>query len=234
MKSITKIGLALLCTSILIFAVVIVFPYIVALRHATVVASYQDTAGILQEQEKQKMIQECRQFHIERRNDGDLQPLSSHQLKTYHTLLNMQGNGIMACIEIPSIDVSLPIYHGDDDSTLRKGAGHCRWSDLPTGEIGTHSVITAHNGMAEAKMFSDLPGMKPGDIFSITVLDQKMDYRVISTVTIKPDDMRLFTRSSDVALCTLVTCVPFGINSHRFCVTGIRIKPSVCTSIENE
>ena len=177
------------------------------------------------------MIQECRQFHIERRSDGDLQPLSSHQLKTYHTLLNMQGNGIMACIEIPSIDVSLPIYHGDDDSTLRKGAGHCSWSDLPTGEIGTHSVITAHNGMAEAKMFSDLPGMKPGDIFSITVLDQKMDYRVISTVTIKPDDMRLFTRSSDATLCTLVTCVTFGINSHRFCVTGIRIKPSVCTVI---
>ena len=231
MKSITKIGLALLCTSILIFAVVIVFPYIVALRHATVVASYQDTADILKEQEKQEMIQECRQFHIERRSDGDLQPLSSHQLKTYHTLLNMQGNGIMACIEIPSIDVSLPIYHGDDDSTLRKGAGHCSWSDLPTGEIGTHSVITAHNGMAGAQMFSRLPEMQTGEIFSITVLDQKMDYRVISINKVKPDDMRLFTRQNDAALCTLVTCVPFGINSHRFCVTGIRIKPSVCTVI---
>ena len=231
MKSRTKIGIALLCTSALIFAVVIVFPCISALRQASVVASYKDTSLTLLRQEKQKLLQDCQQFHIERRSNGDLQPLSSHQLKTYHTLLNMQGNGIMACIEIPSIDVSLPIYHGDDDSTLRKGAGHCSWSDLPTGEIGTHSVITAHNGMAEAKMFSDLPGMKPGDIFSITVLDQKMDYRVISTVTIKPDDMRLFTRSSDATLCTLVTCVPFGINSHRFCVTGIRIKPSVCTVI---
>ena len=231
MKSRTKIGIALLCTSALIFAVVIVFPCISALRQASVVASYKDTSLTLLRQEKQKLLQDCQQYHSERRNNGDLQPLSSQQLKTYHTLLNMQGNGIMACIEIPSIDVSLPIYHGDDDSTLRKGAGHCSWSDLPTGEIGTHSVITAHNGMAEAKMFSDLPGMKPGDIFSITVLDQKMDYRVISTVTIKPDDMRLFTRSSDATLCTLVTCVPFGINSHRFCVTGIRIKPSVCTVI---
>lgn len=231
MKSRTKIGIALLCTSALIFAVVIVFPCISALRQASVVASYKDTSLTLLRQEKQKLLQDCQQYHSERRNNGDLQPLSSQQLKTYHTLLNVQGNGIMACIDIPSIDVSLPIYHGDDDSTLRKGAGHCSWSDLPIGEIGTHSVITAHNGMAEAKMFSDLPGMKPGDIFSITVLDQKMDYRVISTVTIKPDDMRLFTRSSDATLCTLVTCVPFGINSHRFCVTGIRIKPSVCTVI---
>ena len=80
-------------------------------------------------------------------------------------------------------------------------------------------------------MFSRLPEMQTGEIFSITVLDQKMDYRVISINKVKPDDMRLFTRQNDAALCTLVTCVPFGINSHRFCVTGIRIKPSVCTVI---
>ena len=231
MKSRTKIGIALLCTSALIFAVVIVFPCISALRQASVVASYKDTSLTLLRQEKQKLLQDCQQYHSERRNNGDLQQLSSQQLKTYHTLLNMQGNGIMACIDIPSIDVSLPIYHGDDDSTLRKGAGHCSWSDLPTGEIGTHSVITAHNGMAGAQMFSRLPEIQTGEIFSITVLDQKMDYRVISINKVKPDDMRLFTRQKDAALCTLVTCVPFGINSHRFCVTGIRIKPSVCTVI---
>ena len=196
-----------------------------------IIDTYQASIEQLQKQKLVEMFDQCREYNASLSEDGMLHALSKDKEEEYNKLLNYHGDGVMAVITIPSISVSLPVYHGSDDMTLRKGAGHCSWSSLPTGEKGTHAVITAHSGMAEARMFTDLPLLKYGDVFTVTVLNQNISYIITSIKTVKPEDTSLFYVDPDNALCTLVTCTPYGINDHRLCITGVRAKPSVNTQV---
>ena len=144
--------------------------------------------------------------------------------ENYGSLLNLAGDGIMGYVEIPTIGVTLPIYHGTNNSTLERGVGHLLGSSLPVGGESSHSVLTAHSGMASAKMFSDLDRLKKGDIFFLDVLGEKLAYQVDQIKTVLPYDTTFLQTEIGNDLCTLVTCTPFGVNTHRLLVRGTRIE----------
>ena len=144
--------------------------------------------------------------------------------ENYGSLLNLAGDGIMGYVEVPTIDVTLPIFHGTNNSTLERGVGHLLGSSLPVGGESTHSVLTAHSGMASQKMFSDLDRLKIGDIFFLDVLGEKLAYQVDQIKTVLPYDTTFLQTEIGNDLCTLVTCTPFGVNTHRLLVRGTRIE----------
>lgn len=141
----------------------------------------------------------------------------------YEHQLNIIGNGIMGYVEIPAIQVTLPIYHGTDDAALEKGVGHLLGSSLPVGGECTHTVLTAHSGMASQRMFSDLDLLEAGDVFYLDVLGERMAYQVDQIKTVLPYDTTYLGILDGEDHCTLVTCTPFGVNTHRLLVRGIRI-----------
>ena len=149
----------------------------------------------------------------------------------YQSLLNVTGRGIMGYVSVPKINVTLPIYHGTDSGTLERGIGHLLGTSLPVGGDSTHSVLTAHSGMASQRMFSDLPQLKEGDIFYLEVLNEKYAYQVDQIKTVLPHDTTYLGIISGQDMCTLVTCTPFGVNSHRLLVRGSRIPYEKAESI---
>ena len=150
--------------------------------------------------------------------------LTDAQKRQYDALLNVDGTGIMGYLEIPALEVTLPIYHGTDDSVLQVGAGHIEWSSLPTGGESTHCVLSGHRGIPSARLFSDLDQLVAGDTFVIRVLDEVMTYEVDQILIVEPTDVSALTVEDGKDLCTLVTCTPYGVNSHRLLVRGHRVE----------
>jgi len=150
--------------------------------------------------------------------------LTDAQKRQYDALLNVDGTGIMGYLEIPALEVTLPIYHGTDDSVLQVGAGHVEWSSLPTGGESTHCVLSGHRGLPSARLFSDLDQLVAGDTFVIRVLDEVMTYEVDQILIVEPTDVSALTVEDGKDLCTLVTCTPYGVNSHRLLVRGHRVE----------
>lgn len=141
----------------------------------------------------------------------------------YDSLLNIMGNGVMGYVSIPKLDVELPICHGTDAGTLETSVGHLLGTSLPVGGEGTHAVLTGHSGMSGRKMFSDLDRLSEGDIFYLTVLGETLAYRVDRIVTVLPYETEALCAERGKDLCTLSTCTPFGVNTHRLLVRGERI-----------
>lgn len=144
-------------------------------------------------------------------------------LPPYEDLLNLANNGIMGYIEIPAINIDLPIYHGTTGAAMEKGAGHMEGTSLPVGGIGTHAVISAHSGMASAKLFTDLDKLKLGDMFFITVCNQKLAYEVDNIAVVEPTNIDLIRIDTQQDYVTLLTCTPYGVNTHRLLVRGHRV-----------
>ena len=142
----------------------------------------------------------------------------------YDNLLNLAGNGIMGYIEIPAIDVLLPIYHGVGEDSLEHGAGHLPGTSLPIGGKGTHAVISAHTGMTTSRMFTDLEQLVAGDMFYIHVLDETLTYEVDQILVVKPYQIEALEIDAKQDYVTLVTCTPYGVNSHRLLVRGRRVE----------
>ena len=145
-------------------------------------------------------------------------------LPPYEDLLNLANNGIMGYIEIPAINIDLPIYHGTTGAAMEKGAGHMEGTSLPVGGVGTHAVISAHSGMASAKLFTDLDKLEIGDIFIITVCNQKLAYEVDNIAVVEPTDIDLIRIDTQQDYVTLLTCTPYGVNTHRLLVRGHRVE----------
>ena len=141
----------------------------------------------------------------------------------YANLLNIAGNGIMGYLVIPQIGAELPIYHGTSDATLEVGVGHLLGSSLPVGGASTHTVLTGHSGMANNKMLSDLDQLEIGDVFYLEVLEETLAYQVDQIKTVLPSDTTYLGITDGADYCTLVTCTPFGVNTHRLLVRGSRI-----------
>ena len=144
----------------------------------------------------------------------------------YDELLAVNASGMMGYIEIPKIGVYLPIYHGTSEAVLQAGVGHLLGSSLPVGGEGSHTVLTAHSGLARETMFSDLDQLTPGDIFYLHILDETLSYEVTELFTVLPEDASRLTVCKGEDLCTLVTCTPFGVNTHRLLVRGSRTEYS--------
>ena len=143
--------------------------------------------------------------------------------RDYDGLLNIAGDGIMGYVKIPKIGVQLPIYHGTDNDSLERGIGHLLGSSLPVGGDSTHTILTAHSGMASQKMFSDLPQLTIGDVFYLRILGETLAYQVDQINTVLPHDTTFLGIEQGEDLATLVTCTPFGVNTHRLLVRGERI-----------
>ena len=141
----------------------------------------------------------------------------------YDSQLNLAGNGIMGYVEIPKISVNLPIYHGTENDSLERGIGHLLGSSLPIGGESTHTILSGHSGMASQKMFTDLEQLTVGDVFYLHVLDETLAYQVVEINTVLPYDTSLLGIAPGEDLCTLVTCTPYGVNTHRLLVRGSRI-----------
>ena len=150
--------------------------------------------------------------------------LSEEERAEYESLLNISGTGIMGYVEIPGIACSLPIYHGTDDAALQIAAGHLEWTSLPTGGESTHCVISGHRGLPSAKLFTDLDRLEEGDVFMLCVLDEVLTYEVDQILIVEPQDTTALQIVPGEDYCTLVTCTPYGINTHRLLVRGHRIE----------
>ena len=150
--------------------------------------------------------------------------LTDEQDSQYASLLAIDDSGIMGYIEIPSIGVSLPIYHGTSDGVLQHAVGHLDWTSLPIGGASTHCVLSGHRGLPSAKLFTDLDRLAVGDTFVIRVLDEVLTYEVDQILIVEPADVSALTIEDGKDLCTLVTCTPYGINSHRLLVRGHRVE----------
>lgn len=142
----------------------------------------------------------------------------------YEKLLDVSGLGIMGYVEIPTLNCSLPIYHGTDDAVLQVAIGHLSWSSLPVGGESSHCVISGHRGLPSAKLFTDIDKLREGDIFMLRVLDEVMTYEVDQILIVEPKDVDSLMITQGEDYCTLVTCTPYGINTHRLLVRGHRIE----------
>lgn len=143
--------------------------------------------------------------------------------ENYEKLLDVSGNGIMATLEIPKIDVDLPVYHGTDDSVLSIGVGHLEGTSLPIGGTSTHAVLSGHRGLPSSKLFTRLDEIVIDDLFYIHVLDQTLAYQVDKIKVVEPDEVDALQIEADKDLVSLVTCTPYGLNTHRLIVTGHRV-----------
>lgn len=141
----------------------------------------------------------------------------------YHSLLNVNGDSIMGYVNIPKINVQLPIFHGTESDVLDRGVGHVLGSSLPVGGASTHTVLSAHSGMASQRMFTDLEQLVIGDVFYLKVLGETLAYQVDAINTVLPHETELLQITKDMDGCTLVTCTPYGVNTHRLLVHAVRI-----------
>ena len=149
--------------------------------------------------------------------------LSGGQLSSYTNLLNLSGDGIMGVLEIPKIDVTLPIYHGTDNTTLSKGIGHLYGTSLPVGGKGTHAALSGHSGMAGQRMLSDLDQLVIGDCFTLRVLGKNLTYQADQIKIVLPENVSDLAIDPEKDYVTLVTCTPYGVNTHRLLVRGVRV-----------
>ena len=188
------------------------------------VASYIEQTANMDDDQYQEIWNAACDYNrslIDRPNDY---LLSDEQREHYNALLNVGGDGIMGYIEVPKLDIVYPIYHGTDEAVLQIAIGHLNWTSMPVGGESSHCVVSGHRGLPSARLFTDLDQMEVGDTFLLRVLDEVLTYEVDQILIVEPhetDDL-LIVEGED--LCTLITCTPYGINSHRMLVRGHRIE----------
>ena len=156
--------------------------------------------------------------------------MTEEHKQLYNSLLNLSGNGMMGYVEIPCIGVTLPIYHGVEEQVLQQAVGHIEWTSLPVGGESTHCVISGHRGLPTADLLTHIDRMRIGDRFYLNVLGQKLEYQVDAINVVLPTDTKLLTIEEGKDYVTLLTCTPYGINSHRLLVRGSRMLDGKPTS----
>ncbi len=192
--------------------------------HSTqAIANYTEEVANLDHQEYDDLWDAARKYNEELSRHGTAYRLTDEQTQQYETLLNVSGLGIMGSIEIPEIDVNLPIYHGTDESVLQVAVGHLEWSSLPIGGDGTHCVLSGHRGLPSAKLFTNLDQLEKGDTFLLRILDEVLTYEVDQILIVEPQETAALQIEHGKDYCTLITCTPYGINTHRLLVRGHRI-----------
>ena len=188
------------------------------------VASYVEQVSNMDDEKYQEIWSAAWEYNQSLIDRPNSYLLSEEQRENYNALLDIGGNGIMGYIEIPKLDVVLPLYHGTDDAVLQVAIGHLDWTSLPVGGESSHCVVSGHRGLPSARLFTDLDKMEVGDTFLLRVLDEVLTYEVDQIRIVEPhvtEDL-LIVEGED--LVTLVTCTPYGINSHRMLVRGHRIE----------
>lgn len=223
-----RITVALLIIVLLAGLSLLLYPFVAdywnSMHQSQAIASYIESVTELDNESYDKMIEDAREYNATLQEDPSRFMPDEEDHQIYEQLLDMADTGIMGYVEIPSIDVSLPIYHGTSEEVLQIAVGHIEGSSLPVGGIGTHCAMSGHRGLPSSKLFTDLDQLSEGDIFTLTVLDETLTYEVDQIRVVEPDDISLLEIEPDKDLCTLVTCTPYGVNSHRLLVRGHRVE----------
>ena len=195
-----------------------------SMHQTRAIASYAETVSQLDTAQYDEMWKAAQDYNRSLAQRETAFALTDEQKAAYESLLDVSGRGVMGYIEIPEIDCSLPIYHGTEESVLQVAVGHLEWSNLPVGGEGTHCVLSGHRGLPSAKLFTNLDKLAVGDTFLLRVLDEVLTYEVDQILIVEPEQVDALGIVPGEDYCTLVTCTPYGINTHRLLVRGHRVE----------
>ena len=231
MKHLLKKNLStiVLCLMLLAGLCLLLYPtlsnYWNSFHQSKTIASYAEKIAQMDDGESERIWKEAEIYNRKLLEAGNNNwKLSKEEEERYNSILDVSGTGIMGYIEIPSIKVSIPIYHGVSEAVLQVAVGHLPGSGFPVGGRGNHCALSGHRGLPSALLFTNLDRLVVGDIFIINVLDQTLTYEVDQISIVEPDDASGLSIEKDQDLCTLITCTPYGVNSHRLLVRGHRIE----------
>lgn len=195
-----------------------------SMHQSRAVASYVEQVANIDTNRYEQLWNEAWDYNVSLTGRNNNYILTEEQKVEYDRLLDVGGTGIMGYIEIPIIGVTLPIYHGTDEAVLQVAVGHLEWTSLPVGGESSHCVVSGHRGLPSAKLFTDLDKLAVGDVFMFRVLDEILTYEVDQILIVEPQEVDSLHIEEGKDLCTLITCTPYGINSHRLLVRGHRIE----------
>lgn len=228
-----RFSTALIAVLLLVGLGLVVYPlvssYLYDRAAADVVASYDESVSSAGHDEAERQFELARAYN-ESLEEADVvltdpfDPSSVEEVaEPYESIMNLAGDGVIGHVEIPKIDVDLPIYHGTSSQVLEEGIGHMANTSFPAGDEGTHAVLTGHTGLPKARLFTDLVELEEGDIFYVHVLDRTFAYRVDQISIVEPSDSSQLRVVEGEDYVTLLTCYPYGVNSHRLLVRGERV-----------
>lgn len=223
-----RLSTILLVIILLVGSGLLIYPsasnYWNCLHQSRAIAGYVESVSNLSDEKMEEIFKEAEEYNqtISRRSTGFL--LTDEEMNRYNRILNISNLGIIGYIDIKRIDCHLPIYHGTSESTLQVAIGHIPGSSFPVGGESTHCVLSGHRGLPSAKIFSNLNHMTYGDTFVIYTLNRTLTYEVDQILTVEPSDTKALAIQPGEDLCTLVTCTPYGINTHRLLIRGHRIE----------
>ena len=200
-----------------------------SIHQSQAIAAYMDDVSELDDSAYDALWEEAQDYNTSLLDDENRFFPDEEEQQQYEHLLSISNDGIMGYIEIPSIDVTLPIYHGTSEEVLQVAIGHIEGSSLPIGGPSTHCVISGHRGLPSSRLFTDIDQLSEGDLFTLLVLDETLTYEVDQIRIVEPDDISLLEIKEGEDLCTLVTCTPYGVNSHRLLVRGHRVENQEAT-----
>ena len=227
-KKTNKLTTFLLIISLIAGLSLLLYPtvsdYWNSLTQSKTIASYVENVADLNKEKYDGIINAASEYNASLKNRYNSYVLSEQQKKEYTELLNVSGDGVMGYVDIPAVKITLPVYHGTSEEVLQTTVGHLEWTSLPVGGVDTHCVISGHRGLPSAKLFTDLDKLIEGDIFMLRVLDEVLTYEIDRIRIVEPTDTKDLQIVIGEDLCTLVTCTPYGVNSHRMLVRGHRIE----------
>ena len=194
-----------------------------SLHQSYAITDYDQAVQNNTREENEAMLKAAEEYNAELAQTGNTFTLNDAQKEKYNSLLDVTGTGIMGYINIDKVKIHLPIYHDTTEGVLQIAVGHLAGTSLPVGGKNTHAVLTGHTGLPSSRLFTDIDRLKKGDTFQIVVLDRTLTYKVNDIRTVLPDELNSLQIEEGKDLVTLVTCTPYGINTHRLLVTGTRI-----------
>lgn len=228
MKKKSSFVTAILIAAFFIGALLLLYPTISdfwnSFHQSRAIASYAEQVADLDENAYDRLWEDARTYNKTLGDRMNRFVMAEEQKKAYVALLNIADNGVMGYIEIPKVRCNLPIYHGTDEAVLQVAIGHVPGSSLPVGGESTHCVLSGHRGLPSAKLFTNLDELETGDVFMLRVLDETLTYEVDQIRTVLPNELGDLAIVEGEDYCTLVTCTPYGINSHRLLVRGHRVE----------
>lgn len=193
------------------------------MHQSRAITEYSQQTENINREEYEKMWREAREYNAALRENPDRFLMTEEEKQQYEQLLQVSDTGMIGYVDIPAIDCSMPFYHGTDEAVLQVAAGHLEGTSLPVGGMGTHCAISGHRGLPSARLFTDLDKLKEGDLFTLRVLEESLTYEVDQILIVEPEDMEALAIDPMQDYCTLITCTPYGINSHRLLVRGHRV-----------
>ena len=197
--------------------------YLKSIRYGAAILDYQRIVQELEPEHYEEIMARAEEYNKALAKREAILSLTEEEIEDYLTQIKLPGTDVMGYVVIPKINVSLPIYHGTSESVLQNGVGHLEGSSLPIGGTGTHAVLSGHRGLPSARLFTDIDRMKIGDTFQVRVRGEILLYEVDEIQVVLPHEVDFLQINPEEDYCTLLTCTPYGVNSHRLLIRGSRI-----------